>query len=219
MAIRPTKTDAKKLIELLDREWDDAESLAMAVMEKSFEVYASKAKFAVAGQTWRHDNPAFKGTPNNGLVLDLFSTEKQALSEALKLTNSNANPTEPHQAWVLPVYHGTAHAYHSSRKKEREATRRGVTSTDRLVALIRSQDSVRRCPKVELDEDSMEFVQCVHYLYHPYECHYDEDMLPRCDRKVAIPDDCHEMAPCSAHQYHYGPCLAEVRFHGEEQDD
>ena len=217
MAIRPGKTEYRKLIELLDQEWDDVESLAKAVMEKSWEVYNSRAKFAVIGQTRRHDNPAFKGTPQRGFMLDVFATKKQADDEALKLTSSTANPTEPHQVWVLPTFHGSAHAYHSSRKAERQEEERGATSADRLAALIRSQESVPRCPGIDLGDD-LDFIQCVHFARHPGDCHYSTDNLPACDRKVGVPGDRHRMDPCAYHQYHHGPCAARVQFQEEEHD-
>lgn len=218
MAIKPTKTDAKKIHDLLDQEWEDVESMSLAIMERCFEVYAAKAKFAVVGQTRRADNPTFKGVPQNGLCLDVFSTETQATNEALKLTSSTANPTEPHEVWVLPIFHGSAHAYHSERKKQRQAAEQGVTPADRLSALIRSRESVRRCRHAELD-DELEFQRCVHYDHHPYDHHLSTEGLPRCDRQVAVPGDIHRMEPCTLHQYHYGTCVAQVHFPEEETHD
>ena len=215
---KPGATEYRQLVDLLSQEWEDVEDLAKAVMEKSYAVYASKAKFAVIGQTVRADNPAFKGTPRRGFVLDVFRTQKQADDEALKLTSSRANPTEPQATWVVPMFGGTAHAYHSSRKAERSEANRGATSADRLSALIRSQESVPRCPHVDLDDD-LNFVQCVHYAYHEYDHHYSTEGLPPCQRQVLIPGEHHVMAHCSLHQYHYGHCVAQAHFQEEEEHE
>lgn len=215
---KPGKTEYRQLVDLLSQEWEDVEDLAKAVMEKSYEVYTSKAKFAVVGQTVRADSPAFKGTPQRGFVLDVFRTEKQASTAALQLTASNANPTEPQAVWVVPFFGDTAHAYHTSRKAELGEANRGVTSADRLSALIRSQDSVPRCPRVDLDGD-LNFIQCVHYAHHEYDHHYSTEGLPPCQRRVLIPGERHVMAPCSLHQYHYGPCIAQVHFQEEEEHE
>lgn len=218
MAIgKPGMREYRQLVELLDQGWGNVEDLAKAVMAKSYEIYLSKAKFAVVGQTLRTDNPEFKGTPQRGFVLDLFRTEAAAEEEALKLTGSRANPTEPQAVWVVPMFGGTAHAYHRSRKAEHDEADKGTTQADRLSARIRSQEAVPRCQSIDLADD-MEFVQCVLYDHHEGEHRYTAEGLPPCWRGVLIPGE-HDLAPCSLHEYHFGPCIAQVHFHEEEEAD
>jgi len=219
VALKPTKTNAKVLVELLMEEHEDVEELALALMTKSFEVYEQRAKFVVVGQSAKA--PAFEGERAGGVCFGAFATKKQAEDAAESLVYSVANPNEPMHVWVLTRFNGTPHQYHSERNAERKVAELGVTSADRLSAMYRSAaPGSPQCGHVlDLDGD-LNLVMCALFKYHPGDHLLQaEAEKERCQGNVPVPGDRHSLRKCDHYMYHPGPCEAEAPTISEEEHD
>lgn len=243
MGLKPGKNDAKKLYDLLDRNWDDIESMAMAIMQEAFEVYESKAKFVLVGQSLdasasaelasRFEFPA--GTPDaerrmrskepmrdRAVCLGMFATKAPALTASRSLTYSAFNKEEPFQAYVLPIYNGTPAEFHKERKKLREGTHDEATPAERLTAAIRAAapGAGPDCMYLMGLDENADFIHCARFKYHPGDhAPYEEAKVEPCELKVLNPTDPTQLAACGEYKYHPGPCWARMILNEKEAVD
>ena len=108
MAIKHGATERNALFPILEQQDKTLEQIADEVLEKSWEMYRKKAKFAVVtqahtilGDATRHFAP---GDPaRRSGVLDVFSTRLQA--EAALASVIAPRGTKWATAWAVPVHH------------------------------------------------------------------------------------------------------------------
>jgi hypothetical protein len=184
VAIKPTKTDAKGLREILDPDWKELDAsqlavldeIAMACCEAAFQLYEDKAKYAVVGQLLYGPYEAIMQPDEDKVSLGFYSTVIQAQNAAEGLTRATGGATEVFRSWVLPVWHGTPAAWHSQRvaaiKESIEAVT--ITPAKRLSASIQARAdaeaaSIPRCDYEALDY-SMEWQPCIREAGHRGHC-------------------------------------------------
>lgn len=134
MAIKPTKTQVKRIAKLLDEgDFDDAEHAAEALLTEALAILEERGAYTVVGQLHYSRQEGGWIDPEDAkaakVCLGLFSTEGDAEKAAYALTYS-ATTQEEWRAWVLPVEHGTANDLAKKRRdmhhqKEIEAKRKG----------------------------------------------------------------------------------------------
>ena len=181
--LSPTATDAKQLIPLLAPDWDELDdeprdivkALALELMEKSFEIYNSKAKFATVGQMfWTEADGNLKSWDPKAekLCIGWFPTETQAKNAAAELYGSQA-AKERFRTWVLPIWHGTTGAWRKARKEAIQAELEVVappTQAERLSALVtQAHTDQPRCGRLVPNDDG-DFVPCIRLVDHPGQC-------------------------------------------------
>lgn len=105
----PGKTEVRKMIGVLERDFDTAEDAAKAVLEAAWDMYEGKGKWTVFAQRKRPDEPPMS------LALGWYGTENQARAQAEGMAFSSVTHEE-YGYRVLPVFHGTAASWHAARK-------------------------------------------------------------------------------------------------------
>lgn len=147
MALSIGKRDVTRIAKVLDQDYETVEDAARAVLEAAFELYESKAKFTVVGQMYYAPDGGWLDKDDaaaSKVALGRYGTEIQARDAAESLTISG--PTgEQFLAWVLPVFHGTPHAYFKARAEERKRAE-ATHGTDRERALQRRIDWFKANP-------------------------------------------------------------------------
>lgn len=117
--LKPGVRDVRKLAEALDSgEFESAEDMARAALELAFEIYEAKSKYMVAGQLRYAPELGFVRDSDDKVLLGPYGTEKQADTAGRSLAGS-AVTGEEFRWWLLPVQHGTPHAWFTARKKLR----------------------------------------------------------------------------------------------------
>ena len=119
MSLKPGKRDINKLAQVLDQDYETVEEAASAALLAAWEIYETKAKFAVAGQVrysrgWldADDERASK------VILGPFGTLKQAQAAGESLAYSSRTGEES-KWWAVPMWHGTPAAWYEQRKQDR----------------------------------------------------------------------------------------------------
>lgn len=119
MTIKFGKTEQKKVIKILE-EAESFEEASANVLELFQELFAARAKFAVACQL------KFNGhyvreleAEENRAVLGFFPTRKQATDAGAQLSFSNMTHEEMNW-YVVPVWHGTPTEFHKDRKESQQ---------------------------------------------------------------------------------------------------
>lgn len=104
--------------EVAEPEFESAEDMARAALEAAFELYEAKSKFVVAGQLYYSPALGFVRDSEDLVLLGPYGTHKQAETAGQALAGS-AVTGEQFRWWVLPITHGTPHAWFTARKKAR----------------------------------------------------------------------------------------------------
>ena len=114
-------TEARKMAELLDRDFDSMEEASKAALELAWEIYEAKAKFVCVAQVY-FDGGYLSSADGRAskVVLGPYGTEAVAKTAGESLALSKASGCEL-RWWLLPIEHGTPSAWHLRRKEEREA--------------------------------------------------------------------------------------------------
>lgn len=115
MAIKPGKTEVRKLAAVLDQEYATVEEAAEAALVAAWELYESKGKYTVVGQVRQSDGKGDK------IALGRFGTANQATTAALQLAYSSVTHEEC-LAWVLEVHPGSPHEWFKARKQAKQAS-------------------------------------------------------------------------------------------------
>lgn len=153
MALKFGKRDVNKMADVLDAEYETVEEAAQAALEAAMSIIEAKAKFTVVSQVSYTDNEWVKPSDPRAekVALGWYSTEKQALDDALKMAYSTQTHEE-HRSWVLPLHHGTPNDYYVARKKAKKAQEAGDTSY-REKELQRRIKWIEEHPGEKLPED------------------------------------------------------------------
>ena len=180
MGLKPTATDAKRLLPILDPDFkdldpdqlDELKKVALAAMEEALAIFEAKAKFTVVGQVMWEDGKTIKSfdPAAEKVCVGVFNTETQAKGAADQLFGS-PNSREVLRTWVLPIHHGTPAQWRKARKEALEAERlalAGGTQAEGLSKLI-AERGFARCER-EVPNDEGDFVQCVRPVNHAGAC-------------------------------------------------
>lgn len=122
MALTWTKKMIAELAEVLDDDYETVEDAAHAALDAAWELIKGRAKFTVVGQVQSEvvkdecDNPEHKRWTGDKVALGYYATEKQAITDALKMAYSTQTH-ETARAWVLPIFNDTPSQWYVSRKK------------------------------------------------------------------------------------------------------
>ena len=113
VSLSPQKTDVKKMVKLLEGEFETSEQAANAALKLAWELYENSAKFIVAVQEVDpvtrapFNEPLHEGAPGgNATGLSVFRTAKQAKDSALGATYS-PDKKRTANTWVLPMHFGS----------------------------------------------------------------------------------------------------------------
>ena len=182
MGLKPGKTEMKKLIPVLDADYESVEDAAMAVLTKAWELYESKAKFFTVGQLYMRDGKRMRpwDPQQERVALGPFTTEGQAIAALGDAAsggisyNKAAAPMDEFRGWVVRYHSGTIQSFHQERKaaieKERASLAKETTQAERLAASTESETSDGpRCGFLTID-DQAEVVQCIRRKEHPGGC-------------------------------------------------
>lgn len=185
MALKPGKTEVKKLVPVMDAEYASVEDAAAAVLAAAWELYEAKAKFFVAGQLRIRDGKRVRSwdPKQERVVLGPFATERQARDAAGGTTdgtlgglqyNKAAAPLDEFHTWVVPYHAGTVQSFHQDRKARREKEQADLanelTQAQRLSA--DTEEAERAKPQCEFltINDDLDVVQCIRRSGHPAAC-------------------------------------------------
>ena len=151
MAIKPRKTEAKKLMPILEQDFDSPEDAAIAILSEAYELYEGQAKFYVVGQV--RPNTGWK-SPEEGrdakTILGPFGTRKQAEDAGHALAYSSATGEES-SWWAVEAWHGTPAAWYSKRKETWQ--REGFLDGDpRHQRMAMAEDWIRENPGTPLPD-------------------------------------------------------------------
>lgn len=111
MAVTFGKTEVQKMIAVLEEDHETVEDAAKAALAAAADLYESRAKFVVVGQSFRDPEPI----AGEKVSLGMYSTAGTAQAAAEGLG------TAGFRHWVLPVHHGTPSALAKERANARKA--------------------------------------------------------------------------------------------------
>lgn len=140
MALEPTLTDARKLVPVIDADYESAEEAAKAVLKWAFALYERKAKFAVVAQVrWPDKYKGQADVNDSRVVLGPFGTWKQAESAGKSIAISSSSHAEAR--WLIAeTWSGTPAAYYANKVKGfQEAQRDRLTNAEELSAIMRDR--------------------------------------------------------------------------------
>lgn len=152
MAITVTKTEARKLLPILELEQSpEADALAVELLEKAFELYEKRAKYALVAQNYIWDGEKLRPSDQaaRSAVVGLFSSHGQALNAAgqVSVAKSGASIIGQSMYWVLPFTAQSPSQWHKATKdaiSDTGTTDEAVAEKLRFVAES-SPPSVKRC--------------------------------------------------------------------------
>lgn len=157
--IRWGKTEVKKVIEALDREWDSAEDAADALLATALEILEARGKFTVVGQL--RYSPPLGGyldgddADRSKVCLGLYSSRAEAKKAAESLTYS-AMTHESFNVWVLDVEHDTPAGIYKKRKAahEKRAAEADAVKREEMEAIVRARDMEAQLRAWDSQEDA-----------------------------------------------------------------
>lgn len=120
MTLSAGKRDVQKIAAVLEADYETVEEAARAALAAAWELYESKAKFAVAGQVYY--SKGYLGLDDERasmVVLGPFGTLNQAQKAGDSLAYSSATG-EQARWWAVPMWHGTPAAWYDTRKEARK---------------------------------------------------------------------------------------------------
>lgn len=181
MSIKALKTQAKKLIPLLEQEHDDIEELALELLTLSYELYESRAKYAVVMQPHTLDGRTMSRAEARGtsVVLDVYSTEKAAASDAGSACMRRVGGGDLATTWVVPIKFTTGQAVWKELRESFEPDDAPPTPAEKLVAILQANPHVRYCEEIFRSPDG-HIQQCILEHQHPgpHEGHVPERDTP-----------------------------------------
>lgn len=121
MSLKYGKTEIGQMIAAIDNpDHETAEDAAKAALAAAEEIFEKRAQFVVVGQL-RASKDRLSIPPEDPeaikVSLGWYSTEGDALNAAGSLV-SNTATGDAFRCWVLPVFHGTAAAFHDKQKQK-----------------------------------------------------------------------------------------------------
>lgn len=117
MALKPRKSDARKLAGLLEQEYESQEKAAEAILAKAYEIYEAHAKYVLVGQV--RPGTGWK-SPEEGrdckVAFGPFGTRRQTEGAGESLAYSTRTGEEA--TWHVLEYHpGTPSSWYAQRKE------------------------------------------------------------------------------------------------------
>lgn len=184
MALSPTKTDSKKLRDVLDSDWKklpkdqlaELDGICLEVMERAFKAYEEKSKFVVVGQLYytQRDGILKSWDPAvERVALGPFPSEATARKGVKQLgrmpsSGSDYSGADTFLTWVLPYWNGSGSDWHKNRKAVLDKEGAPVESGVIEGALARLERE-GRCPYETIDSE-LAFVPCCRPVDHPGHC-------------------------------------------------
>lgn len=120
--LSPTKTQAKKLYPILEREDATLAEVASDVLQRSFELYEERGKWVALIQpmSMGSDHYSTDDVRRAPIALGIYATEKAAAAAALSAGNEQASVGERYVTWVLPITFQAPVDYRAERKELHE---------------------------------------------------------------------------------------------------
>ena len=116
-ALSPRKTELKKMMALLEEEFDSAEDAALAALELAYSLYEGQAKFYAVAQVIPGSGRyvSAQESADSKVVLGPFATHGQAYKACMSLTAGT--PTgESALAWPVEAWYDSPHAWYLKRQ-------------------------------------------------------------------------------------------------------
>lgn len=117
--LTPTKTQAKKLYDILEREDGTLEGVALDVLDAAYDLYEARGKYVCLIQPiGAHSGVYGRTEASQGAVcLGVYATQKAALSAAQSAGAEQAHVGEKYITWVLPITFQAPMHYRAERKE------------------------------------------------------------------------------------------------------
>lgn len=120
MGVPIGKRDITRVAKILsDESLTTAEEAAEAALRAAFEIYESRAVWAVVGQLKWADAARVPADRADKICLGLFATESSARA-AGRMLAFNTKTNETFRWWMLPVWHGTPDKYYVARRDAKQ---------------------------------------------------------------------------------------------------
>lgn len=121
LKLPPRQADIKAIVKILDsEEYESAEAMARALLDRAWQLLQERARFTVVGQLrYSRQNGGYVDADDARaakVCLGLFATESDARRAGESLAYSAATGEE-FRWWLLPVEHATPAEIYAARQK------------------------------------------------------------------------------------------------------